>query len=105
MSKKKEMTKQAKKIILLVDHFKFDKIAFIKILDYSDIDYLFTDREPTKTWTDLLQTQYPSNILGSLKLSLLIASTTLFESGACCYYLYLWMFFDHCTSFLTIPLY
>jgi DeoR/GlpR family transcriptional regulator of sugar metabolism len=51
---KKEMIKQAKKIILLVDHFKFDKIAFIKLLDYSDIDYLITDCEPTKTWMDLL---------------------------------------------------
>jgi len=51
---KKEMVKQAKKVILLADHSKFDKIAFIKILDFNDIDYLITDCEPTVDWMELL---------------------------------------------------
>lgn len=47
---KQQMSQQAKSTILLVDHSKFDKIAFTKTLDFSDIDYIITDQEPDMNW-------------------------------------------------------
>jgi DeoR/GlpR family transcriptional regulator of sugar metabolism len=51
---KRVMIKQANKVILLIDHTKFDRKSFVKLFDYKDIDYLITDEEPTKEWVDFL---------------------------------------------------
>lgn len=52
---KRSMIKQAEKVILLADHTKFDKTGFIRLIDYSDVDYIITDREPDSNWLELLQ--------------------------------------------------
>lgn len=51
---KNEMHKQANKIILLVDHTKFDKVAFVKLFDIERIDYLVTDQKPSDIWLEFL---------------------------------------------------
>jgi len=52
---KKRMVKQAEKVILLADHTKFNKTAFIKLFDFSYIDYVITDCEPAANWMDLFK--------------------------------------------------
>ncbi len=53
---KRRMIKQAEIVILLVDHTKFNKTAFIKLFDFSDIDYIVTDQEPDAAWLELFNT-------------------------------------------------
>ncbi|OOM60026.1 HTH-type transcriptional repressor GlcR [Clostridium beijerinckii] len=53
---KRSMIKQSNKVILLVDHSKYDKTSFVKLFDYEDIDYLITDIEPNEEWINLLHT-------------------------------------------------
>lgn len=52
---KKKMIQQAEKTILLVDHTKFDKTAFVKLFEFEDFDYIVTDREPSNEWLELLR--------------------------------------------------
>ena len=52
---KKNMLKHARKIILLADHHKFDKIAFTRIGYLEEIDTLITDQRPNQEWCNLLQ--------------------------------------------------
>ncbi len=52
---KKLMTCRGQKIILLADHSKFDRVAFVKILDLEDLDVLITDREPAPAWREFCQ--------------------------------------------------
>jgi len=53
---KRRMIKQAEMVILLVDHTKFNKTGFIKLFDFSDIDYIVTDQEPDPNWLELFNT-------------------------------------------------
>lgn len=50
---KRTMIKQANKVILLVDHTKYDKTAFVKLFDYENVDYVITDEEPREDWMNL----------------------------------------------------
>ena len=52
---KKNMLKHARKIILLADHHKFDKIAFTRIGYLEEINTLITDQRPNQEWCNLLQ--------------------------------------------------
>lgn len=52
---KKKMIQQAEKAVLLVDHTKFNKTAFVKLFDFADFDYIVTDREPAEAWMDLFK--------------------------------------------------
>ncbi|KHD85889.1 DeoR/GlpR family DNA-binding transcription regulator [Heyndrickxia ginsengihumi] len=52
---KKQMIQQASKVILLVDHTKFNKIAFIKFIDMSKVDFLVTDKKPSEEWLAYLE--------------------------------------------------
>ncbi|MDS0525659.1 DeoR/GlpR family DNA-binding transcription regulator [Clostridium sp. SHJSY1] len=52
---KRAMIKQSNKVILLVDHTKYDKTSFVKLFDYEDIDYIITDGEPKEEWMNLLR--------------------------------------------------
>ncbi|MBP2655538.1 MAG: transcriptional regulator, DeoR family [Firmicutes bacterium] len=52
---KKSMIKQAAKVILLADHTKFNKTAFIKLFGFENVDYVITDIEPDSEWIDLFQ--------------------------------------------------
>ena len=51
---KKIMAERGQKIILLADHSKFDKVAFVKLTDIEKLDVLVTDREPSDEWKNLL---------------------------------------------------
>ena len=48
------MMQQARNTILLVDHSKFDKTAFVKCDDFERIDTLVTDVPPSKEWQEFL---------------------------------------------------
>jgi len=49
---KTTMRHQAEKCILMADSSKFNKVAFIKMLNFEDIDYLVTDLDPGKEWNN-----------------------------------------------------
>jgi DeoR/GlpR family transcriptional regulator of sugar metabolism len=51
------MLRHADKVILLADHTKFDKNAFVKLADWEQIDYLITDQRPSEAWLELLQSK------------------------------------------------
>ncbi|EHI97510.1 transcriptional regulator, DeoR family [Clostridium sp. DL-VIII] len=51
---KRTMIKQSNKVILLVDHSKYDKTSFVKLFDYENIDYIITDEELKEEWINLL---------------------------------------------------
>ena len=44
---KREMLNHSKLHILLVDHTKFDKIYLCQTCDFSDIDYVITNKKPS----------------------------------------------------------
>ena len=49
---KQIMMEQARKTVLLVDHSKFNKTAFVKCDDFSHIHCVVTDEEPSREWQD-----------------------------------------------------
>ena len=51
------MGKSSRKVILLCDHTKFDKIAFCKISDFEFINYLITDQKPDSRWVEFLESK------------------------------------------------
>jgi len=50
---KRLMVERGQKIILLADHSKFDRVAFIKVMDLDKLDVLVTDQEPSAEWRAL----------------------------------------------------
>ena len=54
---KQIMIAQANKVILLVDHSKFDKISFTKTCDFSNISMLVTNKAPNLDWQKYLEEQ------------------------------------------------
>ncbi len=52
---KRKFIRQSNRIILLVDHTKFDRIAFVKVADWSDVDVLITDIEPSESWKGIFR--------------------------------------------------
>jgi len=54
---KRTMINQANKVILLVDHTKYDKNSLVKLFDYEDIDHIITDKEPRNEWMNLLRSR------------------------------------------------
>ncbi|MDO4170376.1 MAG: DeoR/GlpR family DNA-binding transcription regulator [Lachnospiraceae bacterium] len=52
---KRCMIKQAEEVALLVDHTKFGKRAFAKLLDFDGVDYLVTDQKPNNDWIQLCE--------------------------------------------------
>lgn len=49
------MQQQANKVILLVDHTKFDRIAFVKLFSFRKVDYIVTDTKPSDEWISFLR--------------------------------------------------
>lgn len=47
---KKLMAERGQKIILMADHTKFNRVAFVRILDLDRLDILVTDQEPAPEW-------------------------------------------------------
>lgn len=54
------MQQQASKVVLLVDHSKFDRIAFIKLFSIDKVDYIVTDRQPSEEWRDFFNSHQVS---------------------------------------------
>ena len=52
---KKHMITSAKEVILVVDSRKFDKISFVRMEDFSNIDYVVTDTAPCNEWNDTFE--------------------------------------------------
>lgn len=52
---KKRMIKSAKEVILVVDSRKFDKISFVRMGDFFDVDYVVTDSNPSNDWHDTFE--------------------------------------------------
>jgi DeoR/GlpR family transcriptional regulator of sugar metabolism len=49
------MIKNCKKVILLCDSSKFDKVSFSKICDFDKISCIITDKKPITRWMDFLK--------------------------------------------------
>lgn len=47
---KQTMLKNAKQKILAVDHTKFNRTSFSRIVDFYDIDMIITDEKPSEEW-------------------------------------------------------
>lgn len=47
---KKAMIAQAAEVVLLVDHSKFDRKAFVRLTDLSHVNYIVTDKKPNSKW-------------------------------------------------------
>jgi DeoR/GlpR family transcriptional regulator of sugar metabolism len=52
---KKVMISQATEVALLVDHSKFDRKAFVQLVDFSHINYIITDKKPGDQWISFCQ--------------------------------------------------
>ncbi len=52
---KKIMIERSRKVILLVDHTKFERTAFVKLMNLDSVDYIVTDREPADAWKQLCE--------------------------------------------------
>ena len=52
---KKAIFNAATTRILAIDSTKFDKISFIKVCDYQDVDIIVTDKDPGESWRKRLQ--------------------------------------------------
>jgi DeoR/GlpR family transcriptional regulator of sugar metabolism len=52
---KKAFIRSAKKVILAVDHTKFNKISFVRLGDLDDVDIIVTDVEPDEKWKRLIE--------------------------------------------------
>lgn len=50
---KKVMAAQAVQVALLLDHSKFDRVAFVQLADLDRIDYVITDEKPSEDWLQL----------------------------------------------------
>ncbi|MBY0012938.1 DeoR/GlpR family DNA-binding transcription regulator [Paenibacillus typhae] len=59
------MQKQASKVVLLVDHSKFDRIAFIKLFSFDKVDYIVTDEKPSEEWISFLNSYQVSVLYNS----------------------------------------
>lgn len=47
---KKTMIRHATEVALLVDHSKFDRKAFVQLIDLSHINYIITNKSPSAEW-------------------------------------------------------
>ena len=49
---KSEMAKRANTVVLLADHTKFERTAFVQFLDWDQVTYLVTDERPSDQWVE-----------------------------------------------------
>lgn len=52
---KRILVEKGKKIILLVDHTKFYKMAFARLMGFDRVDMVITDREPSEEWKKVFE--------------------------------------------------
>ncbi|MCI9267368.1 MAG: DeoR/GlpR transcriptional regulator [Lawsonibacter sp.] len=49
---KRLMVSKCRKVVLLVDHTKFDRSAFAKVLDLEAVNVVITDQKPASPWIE-----------------------------------------------------
>ena len=54
---KKVMIQQSEEVAVLADYTKFNQLAFLKLADFVDIDYIITDRAPSSSWITFCEEQ------------------------------------------------
>ncbi|HHX60551.1 MAG TPA: DeoR/GlpR transcriptional regulator [Epulopiscium sp.] len=54
---KRAVVKSGKKVILAVDHTKFNSLSMVNLFDFSDIDMVVTDVRPSKEWMKFFEKQ------------------------------------------------
>jgi DeoR family transcriptional regulator, carbon catabolite repression regulator len=59
----RKMIHQSKEVVVLADHTKFNKTAFVKVCDLSAIDLLITDLQPTASFMEILKQNNVSLII------------------------------------------
>lgn len=47
---KRVMAEQADEVAVLVDHTKFGQVAFLQVIDMSQVNYIITDQKPSDEW-------------------------------------------------------
>jgi len=52
---KRAMRSAAKESYIAVDHTKFDKVSFVKLADFKDINGIITDFTPSEDWQDVFR--------------------------------------------------
>lgn len=52
---KRVLVQQASEVALLVDHTKFDRSAFMQLVDFNNIDYIVTDKCPDDIWMNFFK--------------------------------------------------
>lgn len=52
---KKVMLEQATEVALLVDHSKFDKKAFVQLVQLKHVNYIVTDKNPGSDWVEFCE--------------------------------------------------
>ncbi|MDO4475168.1 MAG: DeoR/GlpR family DNA-binding transcription regulator [Lachnospiraceae bacterium] len=52
---KRVLIQRGQKIILMVDHTKFDKYAFVRVLGFDQLEAVVTDRKPDDEWLELFE--------------------------------------------------
>lgn len=52
---KKVLIERGQRVILLADHTKFDKVAFVKVIELGNLDTVITDRKPSQDWLELFK--------------------------------------------------
>jgi DeoR/GlpR family transcriptional regulator of sugar metabolism len=52
---KKALISRGQKVILLVDHTKFNKVAFVKVLELDQLNMVITDQEPEEEWKNIFK--------------------------------------------------
>lgn len=63
---REQVIKKSDTVYLLVDHTKFDKTSLLKIADIDAVDYIITDKKPSKEWLEYCKSSsikliYPEN--------------------------------------------
>lgn len=52
---KKVFLEQASEVALLVDSSKFGQKAFVKLTEWKNVDYVITDKEPSRVWKEFFK--------------------------------------------------
>ena len=52
---KRVLVDRGQKIILLADHTKFNKVAFVRVLDFAKLDMVITDQKPSSDWIEMFK--------------------------------------------------
>ena len=66
---KKAMIQQSKKAVFLCDSSKFNKTSACCFAEFSELDYLVTEKRPEEKWVQILERNGVKLIYGGMKYS------------------------------------